>query len=520
MDKRLRHKIGQMISAGFPSPEVDEQARTLAEKYEVGNFYVFGRNLVNAEQTCALTRGLTRLAYEKNGVAPFITIDQEGGAVSRIVDGCSLFPGAMALAASGTDQAYQVGKNCAEVLRAMGITATSSPVLDVNVEPLNPIIGARAFGDDPEQVASLGVAMMKGLMDGGLIANVKHYPGHGNVKSDSHLELPVNDTKREILEKTEWAPFQAAFDAGADALMTAHVVYKDVDPVWPATISKTIMTDLLRNKQNFKGVAVTDCMEMDAVRKTYGCGKAAVLAIEAGCDILTVSHTLEAVDQIVTAIYEAVESGRITEERIDQSYNRIMALKKKYGLLEMQEIDVARARSIADDPERNALHKKISRNSISILSGSGTAAILKNAKKPLFLAPPSFALNGAEDPKINPLCFSKKAFEAGAGDSCVLPLNEFSDEVKAALENPEYDAFVLGLYNARFRKGQVETLRALEKSGKPLIIVLLGAPYDVSLVERADAIVAVYEYTVLSVQSAIEAMFEDDFPGKSPVKLL
>ncbi len=519
MDKQLKHMIGQMLSAGFPSPVADEQAHRLVEEFEVGNYYVFGRNLANAKQICELTGALTQIAYQKNGVAPFICLDQEGGAVSRIVEGASLFPGAMALAASGTDEAYLVGKNAGEVMRAMGITSTASPVLDVNVEPLNPIIGARAFSDDPEFVARIGTAMMKGLMDGGLIATVKHYPGHGNVKSDSHLELPYNDTSRETLESTEWMPFQKAFDEGADALMTAHVVYPAVDPDRPATLSRIILTDILRKKQNFKGIVATDCMEMNAVKVTYGIGESAVMAIEAGCDLLTFSHTIEAVSEGVKAIYEAVESGRIPKSRIEESYNRIMNIKKKYGLLVPPKIDAEYALKIANSEERISLNTRLSRQSLTLLKDTGGLEKLKNAKNPLFLAPPSLSLNGAEDVRVNPLCFSKKAVNAMGGESHVLPLNEFNEGIEKAIRESTCDAFVMGLYNARFRKGQVETLRLLESLGKPLIVIMLGAPYDLSLIENADSVIASYEYTTLSVDSIIYALKTGEFPGSSPVAL-
>lgn len=519
MDKRTRRMIGQMISAGFPSPFVDEQARRITEEFEVGNYYIFGRNVVNTEQLCALTKDLSELAFQKNGVSPFICLDQEGGAVSRIAVGASLFPGAMALAASGSGQAHEVGKNSGEILRALGLTSTAAPVLDVNVEPLNPIIGARAFSDDTETVAEYGTKMMLGLKEGGLISTVKHYPGHGNVKSDSHLTLPFNDTDRKTLEEKEWYPFQKAFDEGAEAIMSAHVVYPSVDPEWPATLSKVFMTDILRNQQHFTGIVETDCMEMDAVRKTYGIGPASVRAIEAGCDLLTFSHTYEAVKEGVTAIYEAVESGRIPIKRIEESYMRIMALKEKYGLLQPRGIDNRKADELIWNKEKNELHTLLSRNSITLLSDNGGLNAFQNSKKPLFVAPPSLALNGAEDPKVNPLCFSETFAQKLGGTSIVIPLNEMNDAIKSKIENADFDAAVIGLYNARFRPGQMKTLEILKNSGKPVICVLLGAPYDVSDIKDVSAVIAAYEYTVLSVNSLIHALTHGEFPGKSPVKL-
>ena len=211
--------IFKTVFAGFPSQEADDQAKRLVSEYEVGNFVLFGRNLSSVRQACSLCGALSALAYEKTGLAPFIAADQEGGAVTRISEGAALFPGTMALAASPSGDAYQVGKNCAQVLRAMGINTNFAPVLDVNLQPLNPIIGARAFSDDPQVVSRLGIDMMTGLKDGGMLSGIKHYPGHGNVKSDSHLGVPVNDTPARELEQSEWVPFQNAFWAGAEALI-------------------------------------------------------------------------------------------------------------------------------------------------------------------------------------------------------------------------------------------------------------------------------------------------------------
>lgn len=518
MTPELKKKIGQMLSAGFPSPQVDEQAIALARDYAVGNYYLFSRNIISAKQTCDLCEALSSLAYEYNGVAPFIGIDQEGGAVSRIVEGASLIPGAMALAASPDADIYQAGKNCAQVLTALGVTSPSSPVLDVNMEPLNPIIGARSFGDVPETVAKLGTQLMLGLMDGGQIATVKHYPGHGNVKSDSHLGVPVNDTPRDQLDATEWLPFKKAFALGAPALMTSHVLYSEVDPENPATLSKTIMTDILRGEQGFTGLVVTDCMEMDAIRKSYGVGEGAVRAVEAGCDMLTFSHTLEAVSEAAKALYAAVDSGRISEERIEASYQRVMALKARYGLLTPPVIDRAKAQQLAADPEKNALHQLISRRSMTLVHDNGGLAALNSAKRPAFFAPPSFALTGAEDQKTNPLSFAKHAAAAYNGVCVTLPLNDYT-EAEAAAVAGDYDVAVIGLYNARFRDGQINTLRALQAQGKPLVVILLGAPYDVPLVGACDTLIAAHEYTNLSVRALLDALHEGTFTGIMPVKV-
>ena len=519
MTTELKIKIGQMIAAGFPSPYVDEQAKKLMDDYFVGNFFVFARNLENAQQICALTNELHTRAYEKFGISPLICIDQEGGAVSRIVNGAALFPGAMAQGATGAKYARVCAKNCGEILKAMGITTTASPVMDVNIEPLNPIIGARAFSDDPETVAEYGTAMMHGFEEGGAIATVKHYPGHGNVKSDSHLELPINDTDLETLENTEFVPFKHAFKAGADLVMSAHVLYTALDKDTPATLSKKIATELLREKHGFKGVAMTDCMEMNAVKKLYGSGEAAVRAIEAGMDLLTVSHTLEAVDEIVNAIYRAVEEGRLTEERIDLSVERIRKLKEKYGLTACVRADAQKASGLMYDEEKIALHEKAAFEAVTLLSGDKENDFAFEGKKLLFLAPPSFALNNAEEDKGAPLSFAKEAAKAFGAEYIDLPINAFEEETQKRIQASDADAFVIGLYNARFREGQMKMLSALLQTKKPVLCVLLGAPYDFAAAKQAQSVVCAYEYTNLSVKGVIRALREKNFPGSLPVKI-
>ncbi|HHY81377.1 MAG TPA: beta-N-acetylhexosaminidase [Clostridiales bacterium] len=519
MDQYLKKKIGQLFIAGFPSAELDNQVRRLMNDFGVCNYVLFARNLVNPRQASELCTDLTNLVLEGGSIfAPFIGVDQEGGLVTRIQSGALLFPGPMALAASEMDAANEIGYHTGRILRAMGINSNFAPVLDVNISPENPIIGTRAYGDDPERVAKLGIDFMHGLMKAKVLSLVKHYPGHGNVSGDSHLELPKNNTPKETLESTEWMPFQNAFINGADALMTAHVCYVDIDKRRPATLSPLIMHDLLRTHMGFCGLVFTDCMEMDAIKKHFGIGEGAVMAIEAGCDLLTFSHTLEAVEEAFRSIYDAVKGGRLQEARLDESLKRIAVVKTKYGLTGQQEIDADLAESLCYDESLLELYGKISEASVTLLSGSGKVEDIVRIDKKVFFSPESLALTGVEDEKQNRLCFSELCARHLGGMSVVTPINGINEETESILSR-DFDAAVLGLYNARFRPGQVQLLRRLETLGKPLIVVLLGAPYDAQLIKRADAVIAAYEYTPLSVKAVIKALKNNYFPGKTPVKL-
>ena len=519
MDNTLRHQIGQMIIAGFPSLEVDDQARRLAEEYHVGNFILFAHNMKHARQTAQLCAQLSDMTFAATGMAPFIAADQEGGLVSRIAEGASLFPGAMAMAAGATlEEAREVGKNCGQILRALGVNVNFAPVLDVNIEPMNPVIGVRSFGDQPQAVADMGCAMMEGMVEGGVIATVKHYPGHGNVKTDSHLALPVNDTDPALLEQTEFLPFQQAFDRGAPALMSCHIIFSQIDPDLPATLSPTILQGMLRKKQGFQGLVFTDCMEMDAIRAKWGTPRGAVLAVKAGCDVLCISHHEDAVRDAIEAIVAAVESGEIPRGRIQEAYDRIVACKKKMGLLEKQRISAQAAGEIIYQPDKVALHKRVSRNSVTLLRGNPEA--LKHAKAPVVISPVSFAATGVEDPEHNGLSFAAR-LAARLGCPFLEPaMTPPEEEITAAVELAKTaDCVVLGLYNARFRDSQIALLRALEALDVPLVIVTVGGPCDLQRVRRADAVIALYEYTALSVDSVIAALETGVFHGKAPMRL-
>lgn len=513
-----RFKIGQMLMAGFPSAEVDGQARRLVEDFMTGNFVLFARNFGSAEQTIKLCSGLHKLVYDKTGLSPLIAADQEGGVVCRLTEGAALIPGQMAVAAACTD-ATAVGENCAAALSSVGVNTDLAPVLDVNRDPMNPIIGARAFSDSAGTVGRLGLEMLDGLRAGDVLAAVKHFPGHGNVQTDSHLGIPRSGVSLGDFTEIDLVPFRSAFAHGADALMTCHVAFDCLDPGRPATLSRRIMTDLLRGELGFKGIAITDCLEMGAVSSACGVGEGAVLAVEAGCDILCFSHTYEAVSLAAQALYAAVDSGRITPERIDESYERILRIKTKYHLLEPPSLSAESARSVIYDPARIERNRKISRRSVTLISDGGGLELLRQARRPAFFAPASLALTGNEDREKRPAYFSRLAQERFGGSSAVLPIDGLDEASRAAICAPDYDAAVLGLYNARFRPGQQQALRLLEEQNRPLVVVLLGAPYDAALIRRADAVIAAYEYTPLSVDSVLDALESSSFSGRLPVAL-
>ena len=332
----VEEKVGQLLIGGFEGTEIGDQATRLVQEYQVGGLILYGRNIAGAGQLVTLTNGLK--ALNGDGIPLFLSIDQEGGGVDRMPPEVRRTPGAYCVGQTGSVPAAQsYGDVLAAECAAFGLNLDFAPVLDVWSNPGNTVIGQRAFSADARTVAGLGPAAARRMMDQGVIPVVKHFPGHGDTAVDSHVGLPVVDKSPEELEETELIPFRAAIQsAGTDgqvpAVMVAHILLTQLDPERPASLSPAVVTGLLREELGFAGAVLTDDLTMGAVTQSYGLGEAAVLAVEAGCDILLVCHGQDSVPAVRTALLEAVASGRITAERLDESVYRILRLKTEYAL--------------------------------------------------------------------------------------------------------------------------------------------------------------------------------------------
>ena len=332
----VEEKVGQLLIGGFEGTEIGEPVTRLVQEYQVGGLILYGRNIAGAGQLVTLTNGLK--ALNGDGIPLFLSIDQEGGGVDRMPPEVRRTPGAYCVGQTGSVPAAQsYGDVLAAECAAFGLNLDFAPVLDVWSNPGNTVIGQRAFSADARTVAGLGPAAARRMMDQGIIPAVKHFPGHGDTAVDSHVGLPVVDKSPEELEETELIPFRAAIQsAGTDgqvpAVMVAHILLTQLDPERPASLSPAVVTGLLREELGFAGAVLTDDLTMGAVTQSYGLGEAAVLAVEAGCDILLVCHGQDSVPAVRTALLEAAASGRITAERLDESVYRILRLKTEYAL--------------------------------------------------------------------------------------------------------------------------------------------------------------------------------------------
>lgn len=331
MDERSltsREKIGQLFMVGFTGTSVTPDLASFIKEYKPGGLILFSRNLESVDQIVQLTNDLQRCSPHS---PLLISIDQEGGRVSRLPKGFTIFPPCDVLGrCNSTELAYAAAAMIAKELRAVGVNMNMAPVLDVNSNPDNPVIGDRSFGSTPDVVSELGWATAAGLQDNHVVACGKHFPGHGDTSADSHKELPVVEAPCERLEAVEFPPFRHAIAQGVVTMMTAHVLYRALDNQLPATLSPTIITNLLRDELRYDGVVLTDDLEMHAIIDHYGVEDAAVRAVLAGCDVLLICKDRDREVAAFNAIEQAVASGVISTERLNQSVARIARVKKRF----------------------------------------------------------------------------------------------------------------------------------------------------------------------------------------------
>lgn len=338
----LEEKIGQMVIAGIDGETLGENTVTLIKQYHVGGIILFSKNLKGVNQSLHLINDLKEI-NASNPIPLFISVDEEGGRVSRLPPEIKKMPPSQDIGnMNSVLLSYQVGMTIGKQLKAFGFNMDFAPVLDINNNPDNPVIGNRAFGNHPKVVKEMGIAEMQGLQDERVIPVVKHFPGHGNTATDSHVGLPVEDHSLQMLKNFELIPFEEAINNQADAVMVAHILLPQIDPQYPSSMSKTIITHLLREDLNFTGVVMTDDLTMGAILKNYDIKEAAIASILAGTDILLVCHQFNNVTYVMNGIKEAVEKGTLSEERINESVYRILKLKDKYNLTDekIESIDV------------------------------------------------------------------------------------------------------------------------------------------------------------------------------------
>lgn len=324
----LLTELPRLLIADLPGPTLDAPWRRHFETHRFGGVCLFRRNIESPEQLRRLVADLRAVLGED----ALIAVDQEGGAVLRLLEG-PLVPAPMAIGATGDEAlSFELGAAAARGLLACGVNWNFAPVLDVNDNPLNPVIGERSFGEDPAEVARLGVAWALGSESAGVLSAVKHFPGHGDTSVDSHLDLPVVRKDRAALDTCEWRPFREAVRANVGSFMTAHILYPELDAEHPATLSPRILTGLLRGEWGYDGLVVTDATDMQAIAARHPNGEGAALALIAGADlVLACTHgDMDAQVRQVEAVRRAAEDGRLTAERVASALRRVRTAADRF----------------------------------------------------------------------------------------------------------------------------------------------------------------------------------------------
>ena len=547
----LDDKVGQLLVSSFDSDyvstdsaEYDRLEKTVHE-LRIGGFHMFGGAeatpdvlldghyaSVRLGQPLAAASLLNRL--QSIATYPLLnSADFETGAGFRL-EGATNFPRNMAFGAAGDEAlTYEAGKITAEESRAIGVQVNFAPVVDVNNNPRNPVINTRSYGEDPALVARLGSAYVRGLQDGGMIATLKHFPGHGDTDVDSHLGLPIIKEPRETLETTEFPPFKAGIAAGAGAVMTAHIEMPSLDPApnTPTTLSRPIVSGVLRRELGFDGLVYTDSMGMAGVAALYKPGEAAVRAIKAGNDVVLHSPDDAAA---FAAIKAAVESGEIPKAQIDRSVERILRAKAMTGLHRTRTVNLDALANIVGGRAHEAVADAISRRSITLVRDQRSQVPLKLPRdaQVLYLSvldSPSGWGIAAPSRSFIPELKQRWRTVTSVEISERSTANEL--ELVRAMA-PRYDAVIASVFvRAASGSGRMDLppnmqalLRAIarqtEQSRKPFVAVLFGNPYTATFLQDVPAMLLTYDFYDRAERSAVRALAgESPITGKLPIGL-
>lgn len=330
----LDEKIGQLVISGFDGYELDNTTKNLIKEDYIGGVILFSRNIKDSSQLLNLTNSLKE-ANKNNEIPLFISVDEEGGDVSRLPKDIPPLPSNEII---GNKDSISYTENIATALskelNSFGFNMNYAPVLDINSNSKNPVIGNRSYGNNPSIVSKHGLVTMNILKENNIIPVVKHFPGHGDTSVDSHLALPIVEHDIERLMSFELIPFKEAINNGSDVVMVSHILLPKIDKDNPSSLSNEVINNILRKKLNFNGVVITDDLTMGAILENFNIGNAAVKALNAGNDLLLICHNYENVKIALNAIKTAVKNGILTEKRIDESLYRILSLKEKYNLID------------------------------------------------------------------------------------------------------------------------------------------------------------------------------------------
>ena len=509
----LEEKVGQLMLVGFAGTEVTADITKWVRERKVGGVVLFARNIENLEQIAKFTRSLHGLSAD--GVPLFLGLDQEGGNVIRLQDGAMLLPGNMALGAARSPMlSYVAGQGLGVDLKRIGFNVNLAPVLDVNSNPRNPVIGVRSYGERADLVGTLGAWFVRGQQEVGIVGVAKHFPGHGNTFGDSHFSMPASYVDKERLFELELEPFRAAIDAGVDAIMTAHIALPRIaeSSHVPATLSRNVITGILREELGFEGVVITDGLEMQGIVEGYGSGRAAVMALLAGADMPMILWTAKKKEEVYRALMTAARDGTISEARLNESVTRILTLKINRGLFgrELEDYDtVVRMRNY--NPIHEQVSQRIAREAVTLVRNHGDMLPLRKSRyrKVIVMSPAGPFAEAMSAQKY--VDWIKVPF--------VPSRNRRQVGVRQVVEAARDADGVVVVASNRYHVAMIQEIVA-QLPNTPTVMLSFASPYYLTSVPSVDAYVCTYSYRRVAQVAAAEAILgEAKMTGRLPVSI-
>lgn len=509
--EELKKMTGQHFVVGFPGTGLDEEFIRLVKEYKIGNIILFRHNVESREQLRALCVEIQELVQQETGHPAFIMIDQEGGVVTRLSEDFCNVPEGMALAATEDPENMKI---CAQItarqLLDCGVNFNLAPVLDINNNVRNPVIGVRSYGDTPEAVVGGTLAAIEGYRQENLLSCGKHFPGHGDTATDSHLGLPVINKTEEELAAFELIPFEAAVRVKVPAIMTSHILFPliEKDKI-PCTMSRTIITDLLKGKLGFEGLVMSDCMEMNAIQTYYGSVEGVLGALRAGVDLVCISHSAKVAKQSAEAVLRELEQGTLSRTELERSTEKILRYKEKYR--------IGRAVSSCNDGSDRTLEREIRKK--TIVHFCGKEPVL--GERPVFIGCDNYCTTQASNP-ADDRSFVRYMAEKLRGKAIVTGIDPMDDEIAWAVEEARKnaDSIIMCTYNMHLKKGQQRLLQKLAKLGLPITVVAMRNPYDLQMLPEGVTGIEAWDYLPETLELLAEILRREWKPtGTMPISM-
>lgn len=503
MDK-LKEQIGRMFVVGLYGTSISPEIIDLIHNYRVGNIILFSRNISTPAELKKLTADLQHEAVLAGYHDPLlITLDQENGIVKRLDQGFSHLPGAMAIGATDNPQnAFDVYRASAEELKQVGVNWNLAPVADVNNNPLNPVIGVRSFGENPQQVSAYVEQAVAGIQTENVMATLKHFPGHGDTQVDSHLDLPVIDKSLADLAPLELIPFERGIAAGVDCVMLAHLDLPQIaENGLPASLSQNVV-NILRKQLHFEGVIATDDLEMKAIADRVGTLQAGLLAAENGCDFIMISHSHQLQRETMTALYEKATQDKSLAQKIQQAAQRIVIMAKKYN----------GPTTTVDFSDLVAKHQKFATKIYDQSLCANHNVFPTPVKKGDAIVIVSFSdevMTGVEDRNNSRTDLAELFLEQGVDvKEFVFSKEENPASALAQLEQiPQNRPIIFVTRSIKQRQElPIKLITALVKETRPVTVVAVRNPYDENFIPNTTNFIATFEPTVEALQIAVSYM--------------